>query len=77
MSPELCAEALFASALQRSDEPTAEQVQQAVTAAILTHGSDGCAALLAEAYGDHPEQAVARMRWCLDAVKDAYQPAHA
>jgi hypothetical protein len=57
------ADALFASALQQSDEPTAAQVDQAVTAAIRTHGARGCAARVAQEYGEHPETAAARMRW--------------
>lgn len=57
------ADALFASMLQRSDEPTAGQVRQAVAAAIRAYGSRGCAARVAQEFGDHPDTAVARMRW--------------
>src|SRR5258708_5987150 len=57
------ADALFASALQRSDEPSARQVRQAVTAAIRTYGGQGCAERVAQEYGDHPEVAVARIPW--------------
>jgi hypothetical protein len=56
-------DALFASALQRSDEPTARQVEQAIAASIQTFGDQGCAARVAQEYGDHPETAVVRMRW--------------
>lgn len=73
----LKAEALFASTLQRSDEPTTDQVQQAATAAVLAHGTDGCAALLAQAYGDRPEAAAERMRWALSTVRWAFEPAGA
>jgi hypothetical protein len=66
------AEALFVSALQRSDEPGARQVRQAITAALAAHGDRGCAALVAQAYGDHPEIAVARMRWARATVADAF-----
>jgi hypothetical protein len=66
------AEALFASALQRSGEPRAIQVRQAVTAALGAYGDRGCAALVAQAYGDHPETAVARMRWARAAVARAF-----
>jgi hypothetical protein len=62
------AEALFASALQRSDEPSAAQVHRAIAAAVRAYGVKGCAARVAQAYGDHPETAVARMRWALAAV---------
>lgn len=57
------ADALFASALQRSDEPGAAQVDQAIAAAVRAYGYRGCAARVAQAYGDHPETAVVRMRW--------------
>jgi hypothetical protein len=57
------ADALFASALQRSDQPGAAQVEQAIAAAVRAYGSTGCAARVAQAYGEHPETAVLRMRW--------------
>lgn len=60
------AEALFVSALQPSDQPTTEQVQAAISTA-LRHcgGPDGCALALAAEFGEHPETAVARMRWAI------------
>jgi hypothetical protein len=61
--PAVRADALFASALQQSDEPTAAQVDQAVAAAIRAHGTRGCAARVAQEYGEHPETAAIRMRW--------------
>jgi hypothetical protein len=60
------ADALFVSALQCSDEPTAGQVQQAITAAVRAFGGRGCAARVAQEFGDHPDTAVARMRWARD-----------
>jgi hypothetical protein len=57
------ADALFASALQRSDKPSPGQVRQAIAAAVVAYGSSGCAARVAQAFGEHPETAVARMRW--------------
>ena len=57
------ADALFASVLQRSDEPSAAQVDRAIAGAVRAFGTRGCAARVAQAYGDHPETAVARMRW--------------
>src|SRR5580704_3061963 len=62
------ADALFASALQRSDEPSAEQVRRAIAAAVRRFGAEGCAARVAQAYGEHPETAVLRMRWARAAV---------
>lgn len=60
---ELAAEALFVSDLQPSEHPSRHRIEQAVTAMILRHGSDGCAAAVAAEFGDHPEVAVRRMRW--------------
>jgi hypothetical protein len=60
---DLAAEALFVSSLQPSDYPNRKTVEQAVTAMILLHGSDGCAAEVATEFGDHPFTAVRRMHW--------------
>lgn len=57
------ADALFASGLRRCDEPSAGQVRQAVATAIREFGYSGCAARVAQEFGDHPETAVIRMRW--------------
>ena len=65
------ADALFASALQRSDEPSAAQVHQAIASAVAAFGIRGCAARVAQAYGEHPETAVLRMRWARSAVASA------
>ena len=59
----LQADALFASGLQRCDEPSAGQVRKAVATAIREFGYSGCTARVAQEYGDHPETAVIRMRW--------------
>ena len=65
------ADALFASPLQRSDEPSPAQVQQAIAAALAAFGIRGCAARVAQAYGEHPETAVPRMRWARATVAGA------
>jgi hypothetical protein len=57
------ADALFVSALQRSDEPGTTQIRQAIAATIREYGARGCAARVAQEYGEHPETAVLRMRW--------------
>ena len=57
------ADALFASPLQRSDEPSPAQVHQAIAAAVAAFGIRGCAARVAQAYGEYPETAALRMRW--------------
>ena len=59
----LYADALFASGLQRCDEPGTAQVRQAIAAAIRAFGRSGCAGRVAQEFGDHPETAVIRMRW--------------
>jgi len=59
----LQADALFASELQRCDEPYADQVRQAVATSIREFGYLGCVARVAQEFGDHPETAVIRMRW--------------
>jgi hypothetical protein len=62
------ADALFASALQISDEPSAMQVKRAIDAATSALGDLGCAARVAQEFGEHPETAVTRMRWARDEV---------
>jgi hypothetical protein len=57
------ADALFASVLQRSDNPSAGQVRKAIAAAVRAYGGLGCAQRVAQEFGDHPEAAVSRMRW--------------
>ena len=57
------ADALFVSVLQGSDEPDAGQIRKAVAAAVRAYGGRGCAQRVAQEFGDHPETAVARMRW--------------
>ena len=66
------ADALFASMLQRSDEPSAGQVRNAVAAAMRAYGDRGCAERVAQEFGDHPETAVVRMRWACGAVGEVF-----
>jgi hypothetical protein len=66
------ADALFVSALQRSDEPSSRQVRQAVAAALRAYGAAGCTGRVAQEYGDHPEMAAARMRWARTAATEAF-----
>jgi hypothetical protein len=68
------AAALFTSPLQRSEQPNATQVRQAIAAAIRQFGAQGCAARVAQAYGEHPEIAVLRMRWARAMVNGAGDP---
>jgi hypothetical protein len=66
------ADAVFASGLQRGDEPSAGQVRQAVAAAICAFGYFGCIERVAQEFGDHPETAVIRMRWARGVVREAF-----
>jgi hypothetical protein len=67
-SSALQADALFASALQCSDELNGSQIRRAVTVALITYGGAGCAGRVAQEFGDHPETAAVRMRWARAAV---------
>jgi hypothetical protein len=66
------ADAVFASDLQRRDEPSAGQVRQAVATAIWAFGCPGCAGRVAQEFGDHPETAVIRMRWARSVIREAF-----
>ena len=66
------ADALFVSPLQRSEEPSAQQVRQAIAAALRRFGGRGCAGRVAQEFGDHPELAAVRMRWARQAVAAAF-----
>jgi hypothetical protein len=65
-------EALFASDVQRSWSPTPETIRAAVTAAVDRLGADGCAELVAQEFGEHPDCALGRMRWARAAVRSAF-----
>ena len=69
---DLAAEALFVSCLQPTECPSRRAVEQAVTAMILLHGSDGCAAEVATEFGDHPDIAVRRMGWVQKLMSASY-----
>lgn len=69
------AEALFASALQSSEQPADEQVRAAVRTMLRRLGIRGCAAAVATEFGEHPDMAVARMTWALATVRAAFPSA--
>jgi hypothetical protein len=69
---ELAAEALFVSDVQPSECPTDQKLEDTVTLMILRHGSDGCAAGVAEEFGDHPEAAVRRMAWVCEELETVF-----
>jgi hypothetical protein len=66
------ADALFVSALQRGDHPSAQEVRQAVAVAVEALGQGGCAERVAQEFGDHPETAVTRMRWARHLAGQAF-----
>jgi hypothetical protein len=66
------AEALFASALQPSDQPTATQVRTEIMRMVRRCGTRGCAARMAQEFGNAPQSAVARMRWARQVVADVF-----
>lgn len=64
------AEALFASTLSACEPHDRAIVRAAIADAVCHYGGvRGCAAVLAAEYGEHPEQAAARMQWARDAVR--------
>ena len=71
LTDDVCTEALFASDLQRSQQPSPESVREAVLAALDRLGAGGCAELVAQEFGEHPDCALGRMRWARHAVRDA------
>ena len=71
-TPAFEADALFVSALQRSDALSAGQIRQAIAAAVGAFGCLGCAERVAQEFGDHPETAAARMRWARSLAGQAF-----
>ena len=65
-------EALFLSDVQRSQDPTAELIRAAVRAMVDRLGEAGCAELVAQEFGEHPDCAPSRMRWARSAVRHAF-----
>ncbi|MFF5205626.1 hypothetical protein [Streptosporangium sp. NPDC000396] len=67
MSVSELAEVLFTSALQASDNPSADQVRMAIEDRLRACHADiaDCVACVAQEAGDHPETYETRMRWAL------------
>jgi hypothetical protein len=65
-------DALFVSNLQRSQHPTAELIRAAVDATVDRLGETGCAELVAQEFGEHPDCALGRMRWARRAARKAF-----
>ena len=68
-------EALFASELQRTDAPAPEALGEVISRIVRKLGIAGCAARMAQEFGDHPEAAASRMRWIRQLVGEMYAPA--
>ncbi len=67
------AEALFCCDLSASQPLTRAQAAAAIQAAVRTNGGvKGCACRVAQAYGDHPREAAARMRWATTTVANLF-----
>jgi len=71
-SNDIRTEALFVSDLQRSQHPTDELIREAVTETVDRLGESGCAALVAQEFGEHPDCALGRMQWARTAVRTAF-----
>ena len=56
-------EALFASWLQPSDNPTVGMIAAAIRSAVQRFGPPGCTKRLDQEFGVHPDAAAWRMRW--------------
>jgi hypothetical protein len=65
-------EALFVTDLTSRRQPEARQVRSAIMRTIQRFGAQHCAAQVAQEFGDHPETAIARMRWAREAVFRTY-----
>jgi hypothetical protein len=65
-------EALFVSHVQRSQEPSAELIRAAVNATVDRLGEVGCAELVAQEFGEHPDCALGRMQWARRAARSAF-----
>jgi hypothetical protein len=61
---DLAAEAVFVSDVQPSESFSDEFFRDLVSVTVGLYGADGCAAIVAQEFGDHPEAAAARMGWC-------------
>jgi len=47
-------------------------VRDEIRRTVRELGSRGCAARVAQEFGDHPEAAILRMRWAREAVEQAF-----
>jgi hypothetical protein len=66
------AEALFLSTLQPSESPSPDRVCRTVATMLRRLGLAECGSQFADEYGNHPDTAVARMRWALTTIDTVY-----
>ncbi|WP_238009829.1 hypothetical protein KZZ52_15165 [Dactylosporangium sp. AC04546] len=66
----IMADALFVSAMQPSQHPTTREICTAAADELGKRGVAGCAAAVAGEFGDHPLEAIDRMRWALRVAAD-------
>lgn len=66
------AEALFVSNVRYSDQITPELVRSAVMESLRRFGAEGCLAVVAQEFGEHPETAAPRMMWVLTLLRTVY-----
>jgi hypothetical protein len=71
-SHEVRTEALFVSDVQRSQHPSRELIRAVVSATVGRLGETGCAELVAQEFGEHPDCAIGRMRWARTEVQRAF-----
>lgn len=69
------AEALFCSTVEPSDRAAPAEVVRAVERILARYGSGAVCGQVAQLYGDDPDAASARMRWCLSEVAGLTKPA--
>ena len=65
-------EALFASGVQRSDARPAIALPEMIGHTVRQLGWDGCISLMAQEFGDHPEQAAERMQWLRQLIGEVF-----
>ena len=63
------ADVIFVSSLQRSQAPDFKTLVSAARQVLTRLSRLECAGLVALEFGNHPETAVARMRWCRSVVR--------
>ena len=72
MADYLRTEALFVSHVQCSQQPTVELIRAAVADTVNRLGEVGCAELVAQEFGEHPDCAIGRMLWARAAIQAAF-----